>query len=309
MTAALEQQIRFCTTPDKVRIAYATVGKGPPLVRAAHWLTHLQFDLDNPVWNHWTRELSKSHQYIRYDERGCGLSDWEVNDLSFEAWVRDLETVIDSLGFEKVALLGVSQGGAVSIAYTARHPERVSRLILYGAYARGWRKRNSPAEELEAVDARITLMKTGWGNDNPSTRGLFTATFIPNANLNQIVAFNQLQRVSSSPQNAVRFMNEFGNIDVRDLLHKISVPTIVLHARDDIVVPFEQGRELAGGIHNSRFVPLEGKDHIILEEDPGWSKLLFEVRNFLGVNALPPRTAERIKETGLKSWLKGPKAK
>src|SRR5713226_7943799 len=164
----LDQQIRFCTSSDGVRIACAAVGNGPPLVRAAHWLTHLQYDLDNPVWRHWTQELSRSHQYVRYDERGSGLSDWEVNDFSFEAWVCDLETVTDSLGLEKFVLLGVAQGGAVSIAYTVRHPGRVSKLILYGAYAKGWNRRNLPPEELQEMDARLTLMRKGWGQDNPS---------------------------------------------------------------------------------------------------------------------------------------------
>ncbi len=303
----LEQQIRFCTTPDGVRIAYATVGNGPPLVRTAHWLTHLQFDVDSPVWRHWIREFSTYHRYIRYDERGCGLSDWEVKDFSFDAWVRDLETVVDSIGLEKFVLLGVSQGGAVSIAYAARHPERVSHLILYGAYAKGWAKRNLPPEEVEEIKARITLTRTGWGKDNPSARQVFTSRFIPDATLEQIRSFNDLQRVSTSPQNAVRFQNEFSTIDVVDLLPKVSVPTIILHARDDVVVPFELGRELAGLIPNSHFVPLEGRNHIMLEHDPAWRKFLFEVRRFLGLKEVPPTT--KTEETGLKGWLRGPKAK
>ncbi len=307
MAGLLEQQIRFCTTPDKVRIAYATVGKGPPLVRAAHWLTHLQYDLDNPVWSHWTKEFSAHHQYIRYDERGCGLSDWNVKDFSFDAWVRDLETVVDSIGLDKFDLLGVSQGGAVSIAYTARHPERVSHLILCGAYPRGWAKRSLPQEELEGAQARMTLMKVSWGKDNPSIRQLFTAQFIPEATLDQIRGFNELQRVSSSPQNAVRFMNEFGNIDVTDLLPRISVPTIVLHARDDVAVPFELGREMAALIPNTHFVSLEAKNHIFLEQDQAWKKFLTEVRRFLGVDDIETKPLVKAKELGLPGWLKGPK--
>ncbi len=180
----LEQHIRFCTTSDRVRIAYATMGKGPPLVRAGHWLTHLQYDLDGLVWRHWTQELCRSHLYVRYDQRGCGLSDWEITDFSFDALVRDLETVTDTLRLDKFALLGVFQGGAVSIAYTVRHPERVSHLILYGAYARGWNKRMSP-EELEEQEARLTLMRKGWGKDNPSGR-LLASAYLSDASIDQI---------------------------------------------------------------------------------------------------------------------------
>lgn len=307
MAGLLEQRIRFCTTSDKARIAYATLGKGPPLVRAAHWLTHLQYDMDNPVWSHWTRELSAYHQYIRYDERGCGLSDWDVKDFSFDAWVRDLETVVDSIGLDKFDLLGVSQGGAVGIAYAARHPERVNHLILYGAYPRGWAKRNSSPEELEEANARMTLMRGSWGKDNPSIRQLFTAQFIPEATLDQIRGFNELQRVSSSPQNAVRFMNVFGSIDVTELLPRISVPTIILHARDDVSVPFELGREMAALIPNSHFVPLDAKNHILMEQDQAWKQFLAEVRRFLGVSEVQTKPSVKAKELGLPGWLKGPK--
>ena len=302
----MDQQIRFCTTPDKVRIAYATVGKGPPLVRAAHWLTHLQYDLESPVWRHWTRELSQSHQYVRYDERGSGLSDWEVRDFSFDAWVRDLETVTNSLGLERFTLLGVGQAGAVSIAYTVRHPERVSKLILYGAYAKGWNRRNMSSEELQEMEARRTLMRRGWGQDNPSSR-MFAAAWMPDASLESVQSFGELQRVSTSPENALRFLNEFGNIDVYDLLPRVSAPTIVFHSRDDVASPFEQGRELARLIPDSRFVPLEGKDFTLPEGGAAWNKFLLEVRNFLDVKHVASEPPARTKETGLKSWLRGPK--
>ena len=304
----MNQQIRFCTSSDGVRIASATVGKGPPLVRAAHWLTHLQYDLDNPVWRHWAREFSKHHQYIRYDERGCGLSDWEVADFSFEAWVRDLETVVDSLGLEKFDLLGVSQGGAVSVAYSVRHPERVNRLVLYGAYARGWGNRNLSPAELEEAEAQITLMKLGWGKDNPSARQVFTSKFIPDATLEEIHAFNDLQKASTSPENAVRFQSVFKTVNVVDLLPKVSVPTMVFHLREDASVPFWLGRELATRIPNTRFIPLEGKDHILLEHDPAWNSFLYEVRQFLGVKEAHVDSPVPS-ELGLPGWLKGPKKK
>ena len=303
----MEQQIRFCTMPDGVRIAYATMGKGPPLVRAGHWLTHLQNDLDGLVWRHWTQELSRSHLYVRYDQRGCGLSDWEITDFSFDALVRDLETVTDTLGLDKFALLGVFQGGAVSIAYAVRHPERVSHLILYGAYAKGWNKRMSP-EELEEQEARLTLMRKGWGKDNPSGR-LLASAYLSDASINRIREFSELQRVSTSPENAVRIMKEFGNIDVRDLLPRITVPTITFYGRHDVVLPFEQGRELASLIPNSRFVPLEGMNGILQEEDPTWKKFLAETRSFLGVKEFPSEPREKMRETGLKGWLRGPRSK
>ncbi len=290
-----------------MRIAYATVGNGPPLVRAAHWLTHLQYDLESPVWLPWIREFSKTHTYVRYDERGCGLSDWEVKDFSFDSWVNDLETVVDSMGFERFSLLGVSQGGPVSVAYAARHPERLDHLILHGAYARGWAKRGLSKEELEEVQAFMTIMKSGWGKDNPSARRAFTARFIPDANLEQMLWFDDLQRVSTSPENAVRFMNEFGRIDVSDLAAKISVPTLVLHARNDVVVPFSLGRELAALIPNARFVPLEGRNHIMLESDELWRGFLHEVRNFLEVKVSQDMHPTTQRDLGISGWLKGSK--
>jgi len=304
----LEQQIRFCKTSDNVRIAYATAGKGQPLVRAAGWLTHLHFDLDGLVWRHWTRELSRFHQYVRYDERGSGLSDWEVNDFSFNAWVRDLETVTDSVGLEKFALLGIGQGAAVSIAYAIRHPERVSRLILYGGYAKGWNRRSLPREELEEMEARVTLMKKGWGKDNPSAR-MLAAAWMPEASLETIQEFSKLQRVSTSPENAIRFVIEFGNIDVYDLLPKVSVPTLILHNRDDPIDSLELGRELAKFIPNSRFVPLEGKDFTLPEGSIGWKKFLREVHSFLGVEEAESEPLGGIRGMGLKDWLRGPKTK
>jgi pimeloyl-ACP methyl ester carboxylesterase len=259
------------------------------------------------VYRHWIREFSKHHQYIRYDERGCGLSDWDV-DLSFEAWVRDLETVVDSLGLEKFDLLGVSQGGAVSMAYSVRHPERVNHLVLYGAYARGWGNRNLSPAELEEAEAQITLMKLGWGKDNPSARQIFTSKFIPDATLEEIHAFNDLQKVSTSPENAIRFQSVFKTVNVLDMLPKLSVPTMILHLQEDASVPFWLGREMATRIPNARFIPLEGKDHILLEHDPAWNIFLHEVRDFLGVKETQ-LDSPVPSELGLPGWLKRPRKK
>ena len=212
MSSPTEQEIRFCTASDGVRIAYATIGEGPPLVKAANWLSHLEFDWRSPVWRHWLDELSRDHLFVRYDERGCGLSDRSVEDFSFEAWVRDLESVVDDLALERFTLLGISQGGPVAIAYAALHPERVSRLILYGTYAQGWAKRG--LGETEECKAILTLMREGWGRDNPAYRQIFTTSFIPDGSEEQIRWFDELMRVSTSGENAARFWTEFGNIDV-----------------------------------------------------------------------------------------------
>ena len=200
--------IRFCTASDGARIAYSAVGNGPPLVKAANWLNHLEYEWESPVWKHWIDEISRRHVFVRYDERGCGLSDWHVQNQSFEAWVRDLETVVDALGLEHFDLLGISQGGAVAVAYAARHPGRVNRLILFGAYARGWQFRDDAAE-IEARTALIRLTRLGWGRNNPAFRQIFTTRFVPDAGPEQMEWFNELQLVSASPENAARLMEDF----------------------------------------------------------------------------------------------------
>lgn len=277
----MEQQIQFCTTDDDVRIAYATVGEGPPLVKAANWLSHLEFDWRSPVWRHLLAEFARDHTFIRYDERGNGLSDWNVADLSFDAWVEDLDSVVEAAKLDRFPLLGISQGGAVAIAYAVRHPEKVSHLILYGAYARGWAKRDSP-EEIEQRQAALTLVRLGWGKDNPAFRQLWTTLYAPDATPEQAQSFNDLQRVSTSPENAVKLMNIMANIDVTDLLPHVKVPTLVLHCRDEAGVPFEEGRKLAGTIPGALFVPLNGRNHLLLEGDPSWGTFVKEVRHFLG---------------------------
>ena len=278
---SLRQEIRFCTASDGARIAYSAVGHGPPLVKAANWLNHLEYEWDSPVWKHWIDEISRRHVFVRYDERGCGLSDWHVQDLSFEAWVRDLETVVDALGLERFDLLGISQGGAVAVAYAARHPGRVNRLILHGAYARGWQFRDDAAE-IEARTALIRLTRLGWGRNNPAFRQIFTTRFVPHAGPEQMEWFNELQLVSASPENAARLMEEFSRIDVRALLGDIQVPTIVFHSEHEAGVPFNEGRLLAADIPGARLVPLPSRNHLVLAHEPAWPILLRELGDFLG---------------------------
>jgi pimeloyl-ACP methyl ester carboxylesterase len=256
------------------------VGSGSPLVKAGNWLNHLEYDWESPVWSHMLKWMAGGHQLIRYDARGNGLSDWDVQDISFDAFVRDLEAVVDAAGLKRFALFGASQGCAVSIAYAAKHPERVSKLVLYGGFARGRRLRGDPVD-IEQADAMITLMRTGWGQENPAFRQVFTSLFVPGGTPEQVRWFNDLQLNTTSPENAVRIRLVSDYMDVRNLLSQVKAPTLVLHCRDDAVQPFEEGRILAAGIPGARFVGLEGRNHLILETDPGWGKFQEEVAAFL----------------------------
>ncbi len=276
-----KQQIRFCTGQDGVRIAYATSGRGPPLVKAANWLSHLEFDVGSPVWSHLLTELSRHHTLIRYDERGCGLSDRDVADLSFDAWLHDLESVVDAAQVERFPLLGISQGASIAVAYAIRHPDRVTHLILHGGYARGRLKRNPSPQQREQAEVMNRLAEIGWGQHDPAFRQFFTTQFIPGGSAEQHRWFNELERVSTSPVNAARFMREFNDIDVTDLLPRVSCPTLVLHSSRDVRVPFDEGRKIAGLIPGARFVPLESDNHLLLENEPSWTRWIEEVRALL----------------------------
>jgi pimeloyl-ACP methyl ester carboxylesterase/DNA-binding winged helix-turn-helix (wHTH) protein len=275
------QEIRFCLTQDRVSLAYATTGTGYPLVKAANWLNHLDFEWDSPLWRHWLRDFGEHLTFIRYDERGNGLSDWDVKDMSQEAWVHDLETVVDAAGVERFALMGLSQGGPVAIDYAVRHPERVSHLILCNSYARGWNHRAHP-ERMEARSAVKTLMRLDWGRNNPAFSQMFTNAFLPeNASLEHQQWFNDLQRMSATGENAARIMEICDAMDVRSRLSSVTVPTIVFHGDRDRVVPIEEGRILAAEIPNARFVPLPTANHIFLEGEPAWERFLEELGAFL----------------------------
>jgi pimeloyl-ACP methyl ester carboxylesterase/DNA-binding winged helix-turn-helix (wHTH) protein len=275
------QHIAFCRAADGVRLAYAVAGEGPPLVRAANWMTHLGYDIESPVWRHWVRDLALGHQFIRYDERGCGLSDWEAGEFTFENWVTDLESVVDALGLERFPLLGVSQGGAVAVAHAARHPEQVTKLILCSAYARGRAVRAMNDEERRAAALDLDLARVGWGRDDPAFRQVFAAQFLPDGTRADWEAFDHLQRRTTSSDNAVRFLDEFARIDVRDLAEQVSCPTLILHARDDHRVPLRYGEELAAIIPDSRLVALDSNNHLLTETEPAWQVFRDEVAAFL----------------------------
>jgi class 3 adenylate cyclase/pimeloyl-ACP methyl ester carboxylesterase len=278
--SARQQEIRFCTAHDGVQIAYATAGDGPPLIKAANWLNHLDYDWESPIWRHLLQDLAASYQLVRYDARGNGLSDWEVEDISFEAFVRDLEAVVEAVGLARFPLFGISQGCAVSIAYAARHPERVSRMVLYGGYSRGRARRGSQAEREQSA-ALITLMRQGWGAANPAFRHIFTSLFVPGGTPEQLEWFDEVQRVTTSPENAARIRAALDEIDISELLPKVTVPTLVVHCRGDAMAPFEEGRRMAAMIPGARFVALEGDNHLILDGDPCWPRFRQEIHDFL----------------------------
>jgi pimeloyl-ACP methyl ester carboxylesterase/DNA-binding winged helix-turn-helix (wHTH) protein len=275
------QDIRFCTAGDGTRLAYATSGTGPPLVKAANWLSHLDYDWESPVWRHWLAELSRRFRLVRYDERGCGLSDWDIARFSFDDWVDDLEVVVDAAGLDRFPLLGISQGGLVAIAYAVRHPERVTHLILLGSYAQGRRKRARTSDEFDLAEARIDVVRLGWGRPDPTYRHIFVARFLPDATQDQLRSFDELQRRSTSPENAWRFVDEFANIDVTDLAPKLTVPTLIMCSRREPDNAFEQSRLLAALIPGSRLVPLDSCNHLLPERDPAWKHFLAEIDRFL----------------------------
>jgi pimeloyl-ACP methyl ester carboxylesterase len=288
---SLRQHVRFCSAADGTRIAVATIGAGPPLVRASHWLSHVEHDLESPVWRPWLRELSRRHTYVRYDQRGCGLSDRGVDGLSLDLLVGDLEAVVDQLGLTRFPLLGSSQGGAIAIAYAHRHPERVSQLVLVGAYARGAERR--AASDLARLEAEtlVNLVRVGWGRDNDSFRQLFTNQYLPEGTAEQHRWWNDLERLTSRPEVAAQTLAMFHALDVSDLAAGLRVPTLVLHSRRDARVPFEEGRRLAGLIPDAQFVPLASANHVLLEGEPAWPGFLDLLNGVLATSATRPPTS------------------
>ncbi len=278
----MRQELRFCTAADGTGLAYAVSGRGAPLVKAGHWLTHLERDWASPVWHHWLEFLTSRSTVVRYDERGCGLSDRSDPELSLARWVGDLETVVDAAGVDHVTLLGMSQGGPTAIAYAARHPERVSRLVLYGTYGRGRLRREPTPRAREEAAALVALTRAGWGGPNPAYRRMFTTLFVPGGSDEQMAWFDELQQMSCSPDQAARARAIRYELDVSELAAGLDVPTLVLHGRGDGLVPFEEGRRLASLIPGAAFVPLESRNHILLADEPAWTSFTAEVSAFLG---------------------------
>jgi pimeloyl-ACP methyl ester carboxylesterase/DNA-binding CsgD family transcriptional regulator len=287
----LRHETRFCTAPDGVGLAYAMDGEGPPLVKASNWMTHLDYERRSPVWRHWVRELSRGRTLVRYDERGCGLSDRQFEGIPrLDSYVADLGAVVDAAGLERFDLLALSGGGPTAIAYAARHPERVGRLVLYGTWARGRNFRGGEATEQSRLMAE--LIRVGWGGTVPAFRQVFSSIYIPSAGEEQKRWYDELQQVSSSGEMASRIWRSRSDTDVRETARRVTHPALVIHAREDRAVPYEEGRRLASLLPDARFVTLESDNHVLQEDEPAWAAFLSEVRAFLGDEGVPAVPAD-----------------
>jgi pimeloyl-ACP methyl ester carboxylesterase/DNA-binding CsgD family transcriptional regulator len=290
----IDQTIGFTKGRDGVQLAYAVSGSGSPLVKTANWLTHIEYDCRSHFWRHWIEYLSSQAKLIRYDERGNGLSDHAVADLSFDRWVEDLETLVDDLRLDRFSLLGISQGGAVALEFAARHPDRVNRIVLCGAYAQGWARRGDESE-VERSRALLNLVEKGWGEVNAAYMTIFAHLFAPDADADEVLSFTELQRHSTEPETAARLFASMGEIDVRASLAKVEAPTLVAHARQDDRVPFDQGRLLAASIPNARFLPLDSRNHALLAREPAWQTFKAEFHSFFAIDAASSSSRLSIK--------------
>ena len=277
----MRQDIRFCHSADGARIAYAVTGAGSPLVMSATWLTHLEHQWRSLAWRPWLEALSREHTVLRYDSRGCGLSDRDVGDLSFETWVNDFEAVIEAAEFERFSLLGVCQGGPIAIEYVGRHPGRVSHLVLYGTYSRGRAQRFDVPQEVEKARLLLELTQLGWGRENHAFLQVWASQFQPGGTLEHLRSWSEQQRAATSPEMAVRLLRIGFETDVRESALRVSCPTLIIHAERDAVVPIEEARVLAGLIPGSRFVQLDSENHMLLPSEPSWTRFLDEARRFL----------------------------
>ena len=289
--SAPSQHVRFCASRDGTRIAFATGGLGPPLVRAAHWLSHLDHEPHCPLWGPWLKLLARRHMLIRYDGRGCGLSDRAVADFSIDRCVEDLEAVVDSCKLGRFVLFGATIGGMTAVTYAARHPERVSHLVIIGSLAVGRIKRDPPAL-VEETALELKAIELGWGNDNPAFRQFFTSLFIPDSTPEQARSLNELMRVASTPQSAIRRLQPFHSVDLREAAAQVRCPTLVFHARHDARIPFEQGRALAALIPGARCVALDSRNHWVVDTEPAWAQFTAEIDSFLP--GVPDRSAAGV---------------
>lgn len=279
-SAPTAPDIRFVRASDGVNLAHTVLGDGPVLVKTASFLNHIEHEQQSPIWRHWVDEISSRARFVRYDQRGCGLSDWEVDDISFDGFVRDLEAVTDGLELERFTVLGISQGAAVAVAYARRHPERVNGLILIGGYAAGWRRLGLPDFQARR-EALLDLVPVGWGSKTEAFHQLYSSLFFPGGGEEIHASFNTLQKVATTPGMAWRILNCLGDLDVRPLLSDINCPVLVMHSRGDEIVPFAAGKALAAAIPRARFLPLESANHVLLEGDPGWPRCVEAMERFL----------------------------
>ena len=287
----LRQHVRYLTTREGTRLAWAEAGAGPVLVKAANWLTHLEYEWDSPVWRHWMQFLSSHWRFVRYDERGCGMSEWHSGTLTVDHWVADLGSVIDAARpSEPVTLLGISQGAAACILYAIRHPERVARIVIYGGYARGALRRGTPMSR-RAYQAMVDLARSDWGNDNPTFRQVFTSRFIPEGTPEQLQWFNELCLKTTTGDIAASLFEARAVMDISDRLGAVTTPTLILHARGDVIVSIDEGRLLASAIPGAEFIELDSRNHVLLEHEPAWQRFQQEVLAFVQARQTPARDA------------------
>ena len=299
MLARVRQQIRFCSAPDGAKLAYATSGEGPPLVMSATWLTHLEHQWRSLAWRPWLEEFSSRYSVLRYDSRGCGLSDRSLGEIGFDTWVSDLEAVVDAAGFKRFAMVGTCWGGPLAMEYARRHPERVSHLALYGTYARGRFKRSDLPDEAEKARVLLDLTRLGWGRENHEFAQVWARQFQPGGTLEHLRSWCEQQNRATSAENAARLLPVSWCLDMTETARRIRTPTLVLHVERDRVVPIEEGRLLAGLIPGCRFVQLEGENHMPIAGEPAWLRLLDEMRAFLGTGSAPGAPARPLALSGL----------
>jgi pimeloyl-ACP methyl ester carboxylesterase/DNA-binding CsgD family transcriptional regulator len=284
----MNQDIRFCKSADGVRLAYAVSGEGSPLVMSATWLTHLEHQWQSMAWRPWLDVCSHGHKLLRYDSRGCGLSDRDTDDFSFENWLSDFECVIEAAGLRRFSLLGTCWGGPIAIEYAARHPERVDRLILYGTYARGRMRWNDRPQEIEKAKLLLDLTRLGWGRENHAFQQVWASHFQPGGTLEHLRSWSNQQRAATSSETAVRLLRIGWNVDVTEAARKIKCPVLIVHPERDAVVPIEEGRLLASLIPDGRFVQIDSENHMPLAEEPAWPRLVEELRRFLAEQSVTP---------------------
>ncbi len=288
------QSVHFTTTPDGVRIAYAIAGKGPPIVRIPSWMTHLEHDWDNPLLNHWLNELAQRHTLVRFDQRGCGLSDRDVADISFDAWVRDMETVVDAAGLERFAIWGNSQAPAIAVGYAQLHPGRVSHMVFAGPYVRGSLVRDPSPAQAERCATLRKLIELGWGQNNAEFLQVFSAQFMPNSSSKIWKLVNDMTRRATSPATAVRIRSVLEQIDVTAMAQRVTCPVLVFHSRGDAAIPWEEGRLMASLIPGAELMTLDSVNHIVVADEPAWPVMLAALRRFLARHdgSLPRVAAE-----------------
>jgi len=274
------QKVRFTTSADGTQIAYAMTGEGPPLMRAGHWLTHLELDWQSPVWRPTLDAIGAGHTLVRYDQRGTGLSDRDVTRLNVEAFAEDMKAVADACGLEKFPIVASSQGVPIAVHFAANNPERVSKMVFWGGYSQGWAKRDGGANA-KVPDPFGLLIQNGWGEPQSAFMQAFTSLFFPGANREQIQQMVAMQAASASPELATRLREALIAIDVTDLLAKVQAPTLVIHARNDSVHPLSQGKILASGIPNAEFMMTESSNHVALVQEDCWKDLIDATMGFV----------------------------